>query len=201
DFGSLISVKANRRTFVVPSEHSKFALRSYFPGLDSSEVRMLYSPSTQVMHADAGNSKVLEELQIRKKRYLLLVSGRRWQKNSYRALRALEFLKSNTNYLDDIDVVVVGGAPSSIPKRWRKLFIFSPYVSTEDLGRLYQDAFALIYPTLNEGFGYPPLEAMSRGTPAVVSSICSLPEIYKDCVLYFNPYHEHEIINRVVNLL
>jgi len=57
-------------------------------------------------------------------------------------------------------------------------------VSAEELRVLYQHAVALIFPSLYEGFGLPPLEAMAAGTPVIAMPFSSIPEVGGDCVLY-----------------
>ena len=54
-----------------------------------------------------------------------------------------------------------------------------------------------MYPTLNEGYGYSPLEAMSQGAPVVSSAVSSLTELLGDSVIYFNPTDTGEIRNRI----
>ena len=61
------------------------------------------------------------------------------------------------------------------------------FVPDEDLPALYRGAVLFAYPSLYEGFGLPPLEAMSQGTPVIVSDISSLPEICGDAALYVDP--------------
>lgn len=75
------------------------------------------------------------------------------------------------------------------------------YVSEEKLQRLYSEAFAFVYPTLNEGFGYPPLEAMHAGTPVISSPFASIPEVCGDSVLYANPYSVLELKSRMYRLI
>ena len=65
---------------------------------------------------------------------------------------------------------------------------------------MYAGAYAFIYPTLNEGFGYPPLEAMKYGVPVITTAFSSIPEICGDAVLYSNPYSIEEIANRILQL-
>jgi glycosyltransferase involved in cell wall biosynthesis len=72
------------------------------------------------------------------------------------------------------------------------------YVFPEDLEILYKNACLFIYPTLNEGFGYPPLEAMKYGTLCACSANSAITEICGDAVLYFNPFDEIEIGIRVL---
>lgn len=49
-------------------------------------------------------------------------------------------------------------------------------------------ADAMVFPSLYEGFGLPPLEALAVGTPVLASNVASIPEVCKDTVIYFNPY-------------
>jgi len=75
------------------------------------------------------------------------------------------------------------------------------YVSDEEKVSLYQSAEALIFPSLYEGFGLPPLEAMACGTPVVASTVASLPEVVGDAGILLPPQEERLWIERVVKLL
>lgn len=70
---------------------------------------------------------------------------------------------------------------------------FVGYVSTESLCAYYLHAIALIFPSLNEGFGMPVVEAMNLGTPVITSSISSLPEAAGDAGLLVDPYDIEDI--------
>jgi len=78
---------------------------------------------------------------------------------------------------------------------------FTGYVSDEELIRLYQKAKLFVYPSLYEGFGLPPLEAMACGTPVVVSSVASLPEVCGDATYYVNPYDVNDIARGIETVL
>ena len=71
--------------------------------------------------------------------------------------------------------------------------IFLGYVSKKEKEILYSLASAFVYPSFYEGFGFPPLEAMSYGLPVVCSNISSLPEVVGDGALLINPYKTEEI--------
>jgi len=71
------------------------------------------------------------------------------------------------------------------------------YVHDEDLPALYRRSTAFIYPSLYEGFGLPPLEAMSAGTPVIVSRNSSLPEVVGDAGLYVNALDAAELANAI----
>jgi glycosyltransferase involved in cell wall biosynthesis len=91
------------------------------------------------------------------------------------------------------EVVAFGGGPFTeneqrdIQSRGLGGCIFQMSGPDEILSGLYETAQALVYPSRYEGFGLPPLEAMSRGCPVIVSQGSSLPEVVGDAGLYFNP--------------
>lgn len=70
---------------------------------------------------------------------------------------------------------------------------FLDYLAYEQLPTIINQAIALVFPTLWEGFGLPVLEAMGCGTPVITSNISSLPEVAGDAALLVNPYHTGEI--------
>lgn len=71
------------------------------------------------------------------------------------------------------------------------------YVSNSDVEYLYMNAWALIYSSYTEGFGYPPIEAMKYSTPVISSNVCSMPEILGDAALYFSPLYENDLFCKV----
>ncbi len=75
--------------------------------------------------------------------------------------------------------------------------IFPGYVSDYDLNVLYRNAFAYVFPSLYEGFGLPPLEAMSNGCPVISSNKASMPEILGNAVLYFDPKNFKNFIEKI----
>jgi glycosyltransferase involved in cell wall biosynthesis len=74
-------------------------------------------------------------------------------------------------------------------------------VSASDLYMLYRRAEAFVYPSLYEGFGLPPLEAMAAGTPCLVSKIDPLVEVGGDAVGYCDPRDPGDIARRLLELL
>ncbi len=74
-------------------------------------------------------------------------------------------------------------------------------VTREELSVLYSNAELFVYPSLYEGFGLPPLEAMANGCPVIVSNSTSLPEVVGDAGLYFNPGEINELEQRINQLL
>ena len=124
--------------------------------------------------------------------FILIVGASYPHKNIIRALEA--FAKASSD-LQNIQLVVVGGRPDYtdvLKQRAKELGIqeikFLGYVSPSDLPTLYSAALVLLYPSLYEGFGLPPLEAMACGCPVIVCKTSSLPEVCGDAAYYIDPY-------------
>ena len=137
-----------------------------------------------------------------KSRYFLLVSGDRWLKNNLRALIAFDQLFS-TGELKDYKVIITGIKSLSIFKyKFKNINRFESfgYVSDQKLAQLYKDAYCFIFPSLNEGFGIPPLEAMKFGTPVLDSSSSAIPEVCGNAALFFNPFSIPDIRKKIEQL-
>lgn len=77
---------------------------------------------------------------------------------------------------------------------------FTDYVSDNQLIFLYKNAFCFVMPSLYEGFGIPPLEAMSFGCPVISSISSSLPEVAGDAALYFDPKNPLNLVEKLEEL-
>lgn len=75
------------------------------------------------------------------------------------------------------------------------------YLSRADLAILIAGALTLIYPSIYEGFGLPPLEAMACGVPVIASDVSSLPEVVGDTGLLINPYDVAAITQAIQMLI
>ena len=125
--------------------------------------------------------------------YLLYVGLRGTYKNFSRLLEA--YAKSQRLSGDFALVAFGGGAftdaeKSTMSKLGLSLTQVRQQAGTDDdLAKLYRQAVAFIYPSLYEGFGLPPLEAMAQGCPVVSSQTSSMPEVLGDAAEYFDPEH------------
>lgn len=181
---------------ITVSNHSKHSIINYYPTVKENKIKVLYSVSTTPDDYQSTKPYVSDK-------YYLIVSANRWLKNAYRAIEAFDRLFDNSQFGIEGEVIVLGLSKSSaIYKRIRnkQRFQLMGYVDKSTLESLYKGAYALVYPSLNEGFGYPPLEAMKYGTPVISSPFASVTEICRDSVLYANPYSCEEIANRILQL-
>lgn len=75
------------------------------------------------------------------------------------------------------------------------------FVPDDKINTLYKNSVSFVFPTLDEGFGLPPKEAITAGAFAIVSDIPVLKEVYKDSVMYFDPYSIESIANTLEKVL
>jgi len=181
---------------ITVSEYSKWSLKSFFPEIPESKIHVLYSPITDYFTKENGNSFLLTN-NLKTKKYFLMLSAGIWQKNSYRMLSAFKSLIEKDLMEDYVFVVV--GATSRIKSQFNNSkFIYMDYLERDELESLFKDAHALVYPSLNEGFGYPPLEAFKYGTGVIASAIGPVIEVCGNAALYFNPYSLTEMKMRLI---
>jgi len=105
--------------------------------------------------------------------------------------------KSVQETIDKLDLksdIVTLGHTSDIAE---ESVIMPGFVSNDELAAWYNLATIFVFPSFYEGFGLPGLEAMAAGTPVVASKTSSLPEVYQDAALYFNPSNSSEIADKI----
>lgn len=78
---------------------------------------------------------------------------------------------------------------------------FTGYVAEEDLPKIYNLASLFVFPSIYEGFGFPPLEAMACGCPVVCSNAASLPEVCGDAVLYVDPMNIEKMASGIIEVI
>jgi glycosyltransferase involved in cell wall biosynthesis len=122
--------------------------------------------------------------------YLLHVGNTKAHKNISRLIEA--FAQANID--TPIHLILTGKCTlplTQLIKKYRleNRVIFSGNLSEKELVEYYRGALALTFPSLYEGFGLPPLEAMACGTPVLTSNITSLPETVGDAAVLIDPYN------------
>ena len=181
-----LSAKTSKRILTV-SEFSKKEIINKL-GINSEKIEVIYNAATK---CESENKSILSNVP---ERFLLAVSSIDPRKNFERLVRVF-------SHLCDYNLVVVGSGYRSFSgvniKTDSKNIYFLGRVSDAELTSLYKKAMAFIYPSLYEGFGIPPIEAMSYGCPVIVSDIDVLHEVCGDAALYINQYDEIDIKNKI----
>ncbi|MCR5495752.1 MAG: glycosyltransferase [Treponema sp.] len=201
-------VTDDRINVITISNHSLASINSFYPETIKKNIPVFASPTFSQLdnYKPVKESLPVEKLSdygISEKKYFLITSAARWTKNALRAIEAFDSLISD-GIANEYNLVVTGVTKADIfschIKNKNKIKLLG-YVEREELELLNRNAYAFIYPSLNEGFGYPPIDSMSFDVPVMASGTSSIPEVCGEAALYFDPYSKSEIKNRIVQLL
>ena len=126
--------------------------------------------------------------------FVLYAGNIKPHKNLVRLIEAFEGLRRDG--FEDLKLLIIGDEISKWPALRRavhkyklhKHVRFLGFLTDETLAVLYRLAAVFVFPSLYEGFGLPPLEAMASGTPVVTSNVSSLPEVAGDAAVLVDPY-------------
>lgn len=140
--------------------------------------------------------------------YLLFVSQWRPHKGIDKLVDAFEILNSRFK-TKDLNLVITGKSNPEFPQIEKKInssplrnrIITPGFVDEKDMVPLYSNAEAFIFPSIYEGFGLNPLEAMACGTPVATSNVSSIPEVCGKAALYFDPKDPEDIALKTYTLL
>jgi len=144
--------------------------------------------------------------------FLLYVGRTNPQKNIPRLVEAFAVLRGEMRehlLYKDLRLIIIGDEISKNPalrqaviqSRVEDVVRFLGFVPIETLRAFYQAASAFVFPSLYEGFGLPPLEAMACGTPVVCSNVSSLPEVVGDAAMVVNPENVFDIARGMREIL
>ena len=178
-----LATNKNIEIFTV-SDYSKDSLEYYFPNI-KNKISVTYAPEKLIEHQhDITNSKLKEIIASRVK-YFIILAADKHHKNAKFTISVFEkFAELNPH----LYLLTVG-----LDKKEFQNHLILPYLTSSDLSHALENAFSLIYPSLLEGFGYPPIEAMKYGKPILCSNVCSMPEILSDAPVYFSPYYKVDL--------
>jgi len=172
-----------------------------FYNVDPAKTRVIHHGVTALPRSAEAAASLRKHL---RRDYLLYVGMRAPFKNFGGLLHAFR----ETRLQDTFDLLVLGGgAPTAEEKALIARLNLSgsvitlPRVSDDLLAEAYAGAKLFVYPSLNEGFGLPPLEAMSAGCPVLASRISSVPEVCQDAPFYFDPKDQDSFHRELLHAL
>lgn len=210
-----VAVPAAKRcaSIVVPSEYVKERLR-HFLQLPSSRLVTIYEAPKSLnreLLPPAQEERLLQQWQLTAGGYLLHVGMLNKRKNIPFLIEAFARV---ARVAPSVKLVLAGSfhttphindeaAIRSVVTRHQleHRVVFTGYVSDGELAGLYKNARLYIFPSLNEGFGLPVLEAFLQGVPVLVADNSCLPEIGGDAVMVFDPYDAKGLANKIIKLL
>jgi glycosyltransferase involved in cell wall biosynthesis len=154
-----------------------------------------------------------EDIQRTRERYqldgpfALYVGSIKPHKNLERLIEAFHLVRGEG--FDQLKLLIIGDQIIKFPRLRRavdryklhKHVRFLGFVGDDTLAALYRLATVFVFPSLYEGFGLPPLEAMASGTPVVTSNVSSLPEVVGDAAVLVDPYSARSIADGIQRVL
>ena len=202
-FKYMIPVLLKRCAAVVAvSENTKKDILQYY-GIPSEKVTVVYNSydGNLFLAPSAENSK----RKYADDPYILAVGASYVNKNLERLLEAYAQIKDKIPHR----LLITGGRKDYIDSLREKAgylkiagsVTFMNYVPPEDLPHLYRNAAVFVFPSLDEGFGIPLLEAMACGCPVVASDVSSIPEVCNDAAYYVDPYNADGIARGIIEVL
>ena len=203
------AIRKSALVFTV-SEASRADILRFYPATDPHKVHVVPNAIDAELLEDPGpeeTERVRERYQIRG-RFVLFAGNVKPHKNLERLIRAFARVRGQEGN-EDLRLVLLGddvGRYASLRRTADEAGVrqdvrFFGFVPHQTLAALYRMATVFAFPSLYEGFGLPPLEAMACGTPVVTSRISSLPEVVGDGALLVDPYSEEEIAVGITRVL
>lgn len=182
------------------SHNTKRDIMRFFT-INEDKIKVVY-PGVESMDLDKVSAqRILAPLKLPEK-YWLYLGTLEPRKNIISIIKAFE--KFHQKYPEQ-NLLLVGGRGWLYRSIWsalkNKAYIhYLGYIDNPQKDALYFMSQGLLWPSLYEGFGFPPLEALAQGVPVIVSFKTSLPEILKDKALYVDPYNVADIYQSLCQL-
>src|SRR5712692_6885939 len=203
------AIRRSALVFTV-SEAARGDILRFYPWADPERVLVVPNAIDATMLEDPGPEemeRVKERYQIRG-RFVLFAGNIKPHKNLERLIVAFGLLKQRPGN-DDVKLLIIGDEVNRYGSLRRAVEAagvrqdvrFFGFVPDHTLAALYRLASVFVFPSLYEGFGLPPLEAMACGTPVVTSSLSSLPEVVGDAAVLVDPYHPEDIARGLEDVL
>ncbi|MBI3048782.1 MAG: glycosyltransferase family 4 protein [Acidobacteria bacterium] len=201
------AVRRSHRILTV-SEASKRDIIHFF-NVPPEKIVVVYNAIDErfgVVPSEEDVARVRERFQLQHE-FVLYVGNIKPHKNLVRLIEAFDMLRHRG--FDQLKLLIIGDEISKLPALRRavhrhklhKHVRFLGYQPDETLAILYRLAAVFGFPSLYEGFGLPPLEAMASGTPVVTSNVSSLPEVTGDAAVLVDPYDIESIADGIEQVL
>jgi glycosyltransferase involved in cell wall biosynthesis len=194
---------------ITPSQHSKRDLMRYLNVPEKSISVTLEGVTEQykILPNREDIAQVKAHYHIPGK-YLLYVGGFDKNKNLVTLVKAFHRLLQKSILKEDLFLVFVGTLTQDALSlrefvktcKLENRVIFTDFVPEEKLIKLYNGAEIFVFPSLYEGFGLPPLEAMACGVPVITSHAASLPEIVGDAGIQIDPHAPEELCHAIIEV-
>jgi len=205
---------AKRSPFIItPTAWSKKQI-NYFTQIPADKLVVIYEGPKELKHTgDASNTEqLLSSFSLSAGNYILHVGSMFKRKNIPMLIDAFAQIKSSG--YTNLKLVLAGPTPANQFDSDFKVIldaieahkltdevVLTGYLSDQQLGELYQNALMYVFPSVNEGFGIPILEAFKNDVPVLVANNTCLPEVGGNAVLQFDPFDPDDIAKKIKTVL
>lgn len=189
---------------------SEFCRQDIIQRLRLSPEKVIVTPNALAPIFRPAHSKNIHELRHRldlPDRYILALGNLQPRKNITLLIKAWRRIRNHPE-MRDTHLVIAGKKAwlydeivDAIDKNSGSRMHFTGYLAEKDLPSLYSGALLLVYPSLFEGFGLPPLEAMACGTPVIVGKHSALPEVCGDAAAYVDVTSDLQLGERILEIV
>jgi glycosyltransferase involved in cell wall biosynthesis len=201
------AVKTARAVICISENTKEDAI--HMLGADVKRIHVIYEGVAEEFApvTDEGKLTDLKRRLKIEKPFILYTGNFRAHKNLVTLVKAFNLLRNR--YQNESQLVLAGDPSQATPELADTIhslgldaYVLQPgYVAEEDLPALYSAARVFAFPSLYEGFGLPPLEAMACGTPVVAANASCLPEVLGDAALYFAPQDPDELAAQLAKVV
>ncbi len=188
-----LAVRMSKHIITV-SEFSKKEILHFYPFVNPKRITVVYGAVDLNRFKNPG-----QEIFQTEDYYILTVSSLDPRKNLQRLIQAFKDIDKYKLYIVGAHNRVFASYTSQ--QQEYNNIKFMGHLSDIELIQLYNNATCFVFPSLYEGFGLPPIEAMSFGCPTLVADIPVTREVCGDAALYFDPYDTNNIHNTIIQYL
>ena len=199
------AIKKSDKVITV-SEFSKSEIKKYI--ISKKNISVIYCGLDIRKIKSKINDEQSERIKLKynlPENYILFIGNSKPHKNIDVLIKAMKF----PGEFPDTKLVAVGVQHNEILQKLqtlnstdleKKIYTIN-YVENDELPFLYKKARCFVFPSVYEGFGIPPIEAMICGCPVLASNAASIPEVCGDAALFFNPNDVKKLVDNIISIL
>lgn len=199
-----LSIKKADKIIAI-TNFTKTEIEKHYPKINKDKIQVVYNGFNNFSNEEIDEDQIREEIKELNKPYILTVSTISPRKNIDGLIRAFDMKK---NHIKE-NLVIAGGNGWMFEEVYNLVeslnlqdrIKFTGKVNDEELKYLYKNAKIFTYVSFYEGFGLPPLEAMSYGIPCIVSNKSSLPEVVGESSVMIDPNDIEKLAEEMLKLL
>lgn len=194
-----MAIRKAKHLFTV-SEFSKSRIHELM-GIDNSKITVTYNGVSKTIDGVDSDYETVREKYGLPSQYIMFLSTLQPRKNLKLLIEAFSEIKENVSY----DLVLIGRVGWKVEDILEKYGVdgrihFTGFVEDKDVALIYKNAICFVFPTLYEGFGIPPIEALAMGTPVISSDSSCMREVLRNQAVFFANNDKEDLKEKLISL-